>query len=93
MAAYRKYISDPLIYTLPNAISLNAITDGVAGFHGKPFLHTAISKVYGGALVAAPDPNDPSQDIVYDRFYFSTIEHAIKLDGQQITVSRSLVFQ
>ena len=90
--AYRKYISNPLLFSRPNAIAISTVTGGVTGFHGKPFSHTAISKIYGMALVAAPNPDDPSHDIVYDRAYFSAIEHAVKLNGPQITVSRSLVF-
>jgi hypothetical protein len=71
-----------------NKLSFIAQTSGSAGVHGKPFSAASDSRVYGGALVASPVLADPTQDIVFSRFYFSdSSEQLLKQAGSQITLT------
>lgn len=92
ISSFVKVSTDSVNFPGGNKLTVISVTDGLEGVHGKPFSHTGISKVIGGALVVAPEPGDPTRDIVYDRFYYPTVSHAIKPEGQQLTISRSLIF-
>ncbi len=61
-----------------------AQTSGVEGVHGKPFSDVNNSTVFGGALVAFVDADDPTRDIVLSRFYVSTARQQVKLSTSQI---------
>jgi hypothetical protein len=62
------------------------ISEGTVGFHGKPFLPSSNSAVFGAALIAAPDPTDQSQDKVYARVY-TGIDKILKQTGFEIGVT------
>lgn len=65
-------------------ISFYAITPGDAfGFWNKPFSAANNSAVYGGALVATPNPSSQSNDIVIARNYPEGAK-VMKPDGEQI---------
>ncbi len=55
-----------------NRMTFLAMTSGIVGINGKAFSADDNSKVYGGALVAMPDPGDRTQDVIFSRFYFDT---------------------
>ena len=69
-----------------NEVTLNALSEGTAGFFGKLFSDSVNSAVYGAALVAAPDPSDQSQDVVFSRVY-SDIGTIPKEAGFQIGIT------
>ena len=71
-----------------NQVTFFAESEGESGFFGKPFSQAAASHVFGAALVAAPDLNDQSQDIVFSRVYIGELATwgtpVDKQDGKQI---------
>lgn len=67
-----------------NEATFFAQTSGVAGVHGKPFSDANNSVVFGGALVAFVDEDDPTQDLVFSRFYFGEADQQPKLATSQI---------
>ncbi len=50
---------------------------GSAGIHGKPFAAASNSTVVGFGLAAAPDPADPSRDLVVYRTYLPGAEQSV----------------
>lgn len=77
--------TDDTTYPNGNKVSFFASTTGTEGVHGKPFTSAAQSRVYGGALVAFLVDGDPTQDLVFARFYFSdTADQVIKSGVQDI---------
>jgi hypothetical protein len=69
-----------------NQATFFGISEGTLGFHGKPFLPSSNSAVFGAALIAAPDPSDQSQDKVYARVY-TGIDKILKATGFEIGVT------
>lgn len=61
-----------------NLLTFFAQTQGLTGVNGKPFSNAANSKVYGGALIAAPDPDDATQDLIFARLYYAAVDQIIK---------------
>ncbi len=62
--------------------------------NGKSFSSAQQSRVYGMALVASPEPSDPSQDLVYSRLYYSdTTKQFIKAATTQIGLEYQLPFE
>lgn len=70
-----------------NRILLFAETAGSVGVNGLPFSDAVNSKIYGLAIIAAPDWNDPSQDLVFARGYYQESQQKLKSAGTQIGVS------
>ena len=68
-----------------NQVSLYTMSEGTAGFFGKLFNESVNSAVFGAALVAAPDPADQSQDVVFSRIY-AGIDKVLKEPGMQVGV-------
>lgn len=56
-----------------NRVTYYAMTDATEGEHSVPFSAGSNSKVYGAALIAAPDLNDPTQDVIMSRVYFTAV--------------------
>lgn len=76
---------------LTNKVTFSVISAGaVTGQGGKEFSSTAISKVYGVALVSAPDFSDVSQDIVFSRSYDFT--PVTKQLNEEVTITWSHTF-
>lgn len=69
-----------------NQITFFGVSEGASGFHGKPFLVSSNSAVYGAGLVASPEPDDQSQDRVYARSY-TGIGKILKETGHEIGVT------
>ncbi len=85
--------SDPAL-PLSNVAVFLAHTSGSAGVNGLTFSNAAGSRIYGGALVAMLDEQDPSQDIVFARWYFSESGKQLeKLANAQIGIKWKSVFQ
>ena len=60
--------------------------------NGLPFSSAASSKVYGLALVAAPDANDVAQDVIFARWYLSGGNVVTKTANQEIGVQWPIEF-
>jgi hypothetical protein len=78
--------TNPTNFPLGNMITFFAQSQGTTGTYGKAFSAEANSVVYGGALVATPDNDDPTQDIVLARFYYPTDQQIPKLDSGQVGI-------
>ena len=74
-----------------NVVTFFGQTAGTSGFHGKSFGESANSAVFGAALVASPDTQDQSKDVVFSRVY-SGIDKILKQTGQEIGVTWSIRF-
>ncbi len=70
-----------------NVGTIFAQTTGDEGELGEPFDNANNSKVYGVALVATPDWDDPTADIIFARSYFATGEQQLKMTGSQIGIT------
>ena len=71
----RDYVRHHMIITPSpeeGAVTFKALLGNDTGEHGLPFGDTALSKIYGMALVAAKDPNDQTKDIVFARKAWDT---------------------
>jgi len=82
--------SDDAIYD-GNVVTFFAVSEGLAGFHGKPFGPSSNSAVYGAGLVASPDPSDQTQDRVFARTY-TGIGKILKETGFEIGITWQLRF-
>lgn len=84
ISAFSEANTDEAKYELPNRAVFHVHTAGTVGVNGLPFSNAAGSRVIGGALVAARDPDDASQDIVLARFYYPAANQLVKIVGSQI---------
>jgi hypothetical protein len=82
--------SDGDIYDF-NQAAFFAMSEGIAGVHGKTFSSAANSAVYGAALAATPDPGDPTADLVFSRVY-TGIDKILKETGFEIGVTWDILF-
>ncbi len=76
-----------------NVLTAFAQTSGALGVNGKTFSDSVNSKVFGGALVSSPDPEDSSRDLIISRFYFSAEKQQVKLASSQIGLAWPLTQQ
>lgn len=91
-------VSDGYAENLPVNQSANQLTffvqtSGTAGMHGLPFASNVNSKVYAAALVAAPDFNDPTKDVVFARTMFTTANQITKEASSQIGITWDIAFE
>ena len=89
---YSNYFSNP---DLGNVLRFFAQTQGVVGVHGRPFAAENNSKIIGAALVATPDFQDPTKDLVFSRTYLSTSptnKQLLKPTGGQIGLTWEVLF-
>lgn len=77
--------SDAELYDA-NQLTIFAQTEGLVGFHGKPFSPSANSAVFGAALIGSPDLGDQTQDLVFARVY-TGIDKLLKEEGHEIGVT------
>ena len=75
-----------------NQITFFAISSGSVGQHALPFSHTVNSAVFGGALVAAPEPDTQANDKIWSRTYWAD-RYVLKQQNHQIGVQWTLRFQ
>lgn len=76
-----------------NQLTFFAQTSGIVGAHGKPFSHTAGSKVFAAALVAAPVFGDRTKDVIFARTVFSTTNQVTKEASSQIGITWDIAFE
>ena len=76
-----------------NKLAFMGITTGAVGVHGRPFTTDDNSKIYGAALVATPDEDDPSKDLIIARTYYEVADQAIKDAVRQFVPTWELVFK
>jgi hypothetical protein len=85
--------SDAAKFRRGNTLRFFAQTSGVAGVHGKPFSSAAQSRIFGGALVAAPVWSDATQDLVFCRFQYAGDDQPVKTASAQISITREISFE
>ena len=83
-SATRDYLRVPIVRTpdlsaqnasfATNVVTWYCQNSVTLGQGGKVFSEAALSTVYGLALVAAPDPDDRTEDLVYAKSYDFTAE-------------------
>ena len=86
---------------LPTEQQLNKLTFfaqsvGTVGVHGKDFSHSGVggtSKVYAAALVAAPDFNDRTKDVIFARTMFQPANQVTKEASSQIGLTWDIAFE
>ena len=86
---------------LPTEQQLNKLTFfaqsvGTTGVHGKDFSHSGAggtSKVYAAALVAAPDFNDRTKDVIFARTVFLAANQVTKEASSQIGLTWDIAFE
>jgi len=75
-----------------NMVTFTAITTGdLTGFWGREFSEAANSVIYGGALVSAPIPAAPTNDIIVCRNYPAGAK-VPKVSGEQVCMVWSVEF-
>ena len=82
--------SDASKFETNKATFFGMSTGSTAGRGGHVFSAAAVSNVYGVALVAAPDPDDASQDIVFSRSYDFTPKQ--KQVNEEISIQWAQIF-
>lgn len=75
-----------------NKLTYFSLSSGVAGIHGKEFSNDANSKIFGVALVATPQFNDRTQDLIFARTYFEADEQIVKEVSHQVGVTWDIAF-
>ena len=85
--------SDLLVYPGGNVNTFYARTAGAVGVGGLPFSSGAGSTVYGAALVALVDPDDPASDLVLARHYFASGAQLVKPPGLQLAIDWEITWQ
>jgi hypothetical protein len=86
--------SDATSWGVPfNGLRFQASTDGVVGVHGKPFDLGHNSKIYGLALVAAPDWEDRTLDRVYAKVYYEAAQQLLALAVGQVSLRYTRTFR
>lgn len=73
--------TDETNFPAGNAVEFYAETSGIVGENGLAFSNAAGSRVYGVALVAMRDAEDPTQDLVFNQYYYAAAQQLTKLAG------------
>lgn len=76
-----------------NKLTFLGIVTGSVGVHGRPFATANNSKIYGAALVATPDENDHSKDLILARMYYASGNQAVKDAVRQFVPTWELAFK
>lgn len=78
-----------------NQLTFFAQTSGNSGVHGVGFGHNVggrNSKIFAAALVAAPDFNDPTKDVIFARTVFAEEHQVPKEASSQIGITWNVAF-
>lgn len=86
LVASPDFASSDDTYYENNQVTFFAISEGSTGVHGKTFSPVSNSAVYGAALVATPEPTQPTQDVVFSRVY-SGVGKVLKESGFEIGIT------
>lgn len=87
LTAVRSDTNDEAIWPIAeggNVLTFFAQTTGLAGVHGKPFSESDNSKIFGGALIAMLDEDDPTQDRILSRLYLEAESQIVKRSTDQV---------
>lgn len=76
-----------------NQLTFFAQTAGLTGVHGKSFSHTVNSKIYAAALVATPNFSDRTQDVIFARTTFSSLNQVTKEASSQLGITWDVAFE
>jgi hypothetical protein len=76
-----------------NQLTFFAQTAGTTGVHGKPFSAASNSKVYAATLVATPDPDDRTKDVIFARTTFAEENQVTKEASSQIGITWDVAFE
>lgn len=76
-----------------NQLTFFAQTSGAEGVNALPFSHVVNSKVYAAALVATPDFNDRTKDVVFARTVFDVEDQITKEASSQIGITWDIAFE
>ena len=75
-----------------NVLTFYAQTAGSVGMNGLTFSDSVNSKVFGMALVAAPENADKTKDVIVTRAYFATGDQKLKAASGQVGITWDLEF-
>jgi len=75
-----------------NQLTFFAQTTGATGHGGLSFNANAYSKVYAAALVAAPDIEDQTKDVIFARTVFAADSQVVKDPSSQIGITWTVAF-
>lgn len=76
-----------------NQLTFFVQSSGTTGIRGKQFSHTANSKVFSAALVAAPVFSDRTKDVIFARTVFSAENQVTKEASSQIGITWDIAFE
>jgi hypothetical protein len=76
-----------------NQLTFFAQSSGTVGVNALSFSHTVNSKVYAVALVATPDFNDRTKDVVFARTVFDVEDQITKEASSQIGITWDIAFE
>ena len=76
-----------------NQLTFFAQSSGTEGVNALPFSHLLNSKVYAAALVATPDFNDRTKDVVFARTVFDLEDQITKEASSQIGITWDIAFE
>jgi hypothetical protein len=89
-AGYEAYL--PVDQQL-NKLTFFAQTSGTTGVFGKTFSHTVNSKIFAAALVAAPQYEDRTKDVIFARTTFASANQVTKEASSQIGITWDIAFE
>lgn len=77
-----------------NQLTFFAQTSGIAGIHETAFGGSGVnSKIYAATLVATPDPNDRTNDVLFARTTFEVENQVVKEASSQVGITWDVAFE
>lgn len=76
-----------------NQLTFFGQTAGGNGVHGKPFSHLHNSKIFAAALVATPQFDDVTKDVIFARIVFDIANQTSKEASSQIGITWDIAFE
>lgn len=77
--------TDEELFPQGNMLTFVGQTNGTQGVHGLPFSFNDNSKIFGAAIAVTPSWDDPTQDLLLNRFYADTEDqHPKPATGQVV---------
>lgn len=81
----------PTVDTVNGKVLYTVLVTSTESENGVRFSSADNSRIYGVALVSAPDPKDPTQDVVFSREYFEGSKQLTMADNQTFCFSFQLL--
>lgn len=76
-----------------DTLTIEGLATGAVGENGLTFSNGSNSKIFGVGLVASPDANDPTKDIVLHRGYYSTAKQKVVPSVGSLLVGWEIYFR